>query len=263
MTEQELLLTSLCDCRRVDLYLKDFTLPPKQGRMLQKMLDLRKLGEPIQYILGECEFLGLKFVVDKRVLIPRPETEMLVDLAVSYSQSIPLKQEILDLGTGSGNISIALAKYLPKSFITSVDISQDALEAAYRNACLSKVKHRLEFIHQGFKASLNDFKEEHKQFDMIISNPPYVPTQHIPFLSKEVQQEPKIALDGGEDGLKYFREIIPLIPSVLKNDGYLFLEFGDGQANSIMALLSNTKEFRKIEILKDLSNTDRFLVAQR
>ena len=281
MNADEMLLTSLLKCRRVDLY----TNPIKLDSARQKVFDNLKRryvgGEPLQYILGECEFYGMTLKVDERVLIPRPETELLVDLILDtipydwklfpiigetvskYRGKCPQGQylRILDLGTGSGNIAIALAKHLPESRLVSVDISREALHLARTNAMAQGVEHRIDFINADLKDFLQKQSDQNKTFDVIISNPPYIPTSQLSSLPQNVQREPVLALDGGEDGLKFYRAIVPAAELLLSSQGFLFFEIGDGQSFDILRLFSNQK-FAKVHALKDFSGTDRFILAQ-
>ena len=165
---------------------------------------------------------------------------------------------VLDLGTGSGNIAIALAKFIPQSRVVSVDISAQALEVARANARYHGVEDRIEFIHEDLeKRGLFNVSP----FDLIISNPPYIPTAQLKSLPKDVQQEPSGALDGGKDGLYFYRIIIKYTPCLLRNGACLMMEFGDGQAQAIKELVEAQKAFSRIEIIQDLAGRDRIIKA--
>lgn len=252
MIESELLFTQVLDCDRVSLYLnKDKRLTSDQARLISASLKRRIKGEPLQYIIGKTEFMGLEFKVNKNVLIPRPETEILVEVAIKYAKN----KKILDLGTGSGCIAITIARKLPGSDVTGVDISEDALSIAKENAKLNGV--RVKFLHTEL------FKGLSKKYDLIISNPPYIPSDQIRSLQPELKYEPFIALDGGNDGLEFYRKIIKEAPDYLEDNGILIMEMGFGQRKCIEDILKDTKHFNIIEIIKDYNNIDRIIVAKK
>ena len=224
-----------------------------------KMIERVKNGEPIQYILNKQEFMGLDFYVDKNVLIPQPDTENLVEEVIAISEDIKkTKNEIriLDMCTGSGAIAVSLAKYVEKTLIYASDISENALKIAEENAIRNSVN-VVFFKSDVFKNILLDFK-----FDIIVSNPPYIETKVIPELSKEVRLEPELALDGGEDGLKFYREIIKNAKDYLTEDGYLAFEIGYDQRESVMTLLRENG-YKNVYFKKDLSGNDRVVVGQK
>ena len=269
MTEDELILTSILNCSRSDLYLRKPQLTAQQQKQVEDYKHRRQNGEPLQYILGSCDFMGLELKVDPRVLIPRPETEVLVDEAIKKLGTAPyfLEEEsnknralspILDLGTGSGNIAIALAKSLANVSVTAVDISQDALDVARENAIKHGVDDRIKFV----QADMGDYLADSKgQFDLIISNPPYISTNQMKTLPADVQQEPRIALEAGQDGLKFYIDIIKYTPPLLRTGAYLMMECGEGQAESICSMLRISKSFSHIETIKDLTGRDRIILA--
>jgi len=266
MNERELLLTSIRGCRRVDLYVDPAPLLPHETERLAVMESRRLAGEPLQYILGECDFMGLTLKVDPRVLIPRPETEILVDTAVQMIKGQGVassdKINILDVGTGSGSIAVALAKNFPLSAITTIDISADALALARENAVAHHVSSQIRFVLADMREYFGQISTEN-MFDVIISNPPYIPTGQLRFLPRDVQQEPWSALDGGEDGLYYLRQIIQSGQNFLKPGGLLFLELGDGQSRATIDLLNTTSVFPKHGLVQDYVGTDRIVWAQR
>ncbi len=253
MTEDEIILTHILKCTRADLILKKQKLDPSQERQYKEYRSRRAKGEPLQYILGSWDFYGLEFNVSPGVLIPRPETEGLVDAALKNFKGV----DILDLGTGSGNIAITMAKLLPYVQVTTVDTSLDAIEVAINNAQIHGVESRVEFVH----ADMRDFLVSHeKRYDMVISNPPYIPSPQMSHLPLDVQQEPSIALDGGEDGLDFYRLIIKTSPYLITRGGYLIMEFGDGQAEAIKDLARAQPLFSHREIFKDLAGKDRIIL---
>ena len=262
MTEKELMLTTLLDCRRIDLYVDQKRLTSEQVRRLEEMETRRRRGEPLQYILGSCDFMGLTLFVDERALIPRPETEFLVELAVSKAQQIPGNPvRILDMGTGSGNIAVSLAVHVPFCEVTAVDISQAALDLAEKNALINGVEKNIHFFSSDlFTAFKNTAKDG--PFDLIVSNPPYIATTNLKDLPADVQHEPKSALDGGGDGMDFYRRIIFESPFFLKPGGFLFLEIGETQKKDINDIFWASNKFKNMEFQKDLANKDRFLTAE-
>ena len=214
------------------------------------------LGEPLQYITGIQEFMKLNFLVTKDVLIPRPDTEILVEEVIRKAENIS-NPVILDLCTGSGAIAVSLAKYIKNVHICAVDISSKALEIAKKNAELNGVKNNIEFI----ESNLFD-KIKERKFDIIVSNPPYIETETIKTLSKEVQSEPKIALDGGKDGLDFYRKIADSGSKYLNRQGYICLEIGYNQRIAVRQILENKKRYVNINCIKDLCGNDRVITAQ-
>ncbi|MEK6714775.1 MAG: peptide chain release factor N(5)-glutamine methyltransferase [Candidatus Omnitrophota bacterium] len=277
MTEKELILTNLLECSRHELYFKNKPLSKEQERELSKILKLRCAGVPLQYILGFSEFMGIKFKVDKRALIPRPETEILVETAIKYVSSIPAcggtgkyqvsSKNILDIGTGSGCIAVSLAKFLPNSKITAVDISQKALEIARENAGLNGIADQIEFMQSDlfskFEIPALPVGRRISNFDIIVSNPPYICSDEIKKLPKEVQYEPKLALDGGCDGLNYYRRLIKESPSFLGEGGLLIMELGIGQLEQVKNISEQSKRFIFIEAIKDYNKINRVIVLRR
>jgi release factor glutamine methyltransferase len=260
MTESELLFTEIFNLDRLNLYLnKELPLDNTSSSFISSVLRRRIKGEPLQYILGKTEFMGLEFKVNKDVFIPRPETEILVETAiksikVSKYQSI----RVLDIGTGSGNIAISLAKFVPQAEIFATDISEEALEVATENAKLNNVK--INFIQSGL---FDTYGLTPTTYNLIISNPPYIPISEIEKLQLEIKYEPRIALDGGEDGLDFYRKIIKDSVSHLEAGGFLILEIGFNQRMQIEKIFQKSKNFEIIEVVKDYSNIDRVIVARK
>ena len=216
-------------------------------------------GKPIQYILNKQDFMGLHFYVDENVLIPQPDTENLVEEVIKISEILKMGKEqlkVLDMCTGSGAIAVSLSKYIDKALIYASDISINALDVAKKNAKSNSLD--ITFIHSDL---FNDI-EISNQFDIIVSNPPYIETEVIKSLSKEVQEEPIIALDGGKDGLDFYREIIKCAKEYLIKDGYLVLEIGYDQKDSVIKLLQDN-DYKNIYSKKDLSGNDRVVVGQK
>ncbi len=239
---------------RGNLYLK------KNLEFLESVWDDHLLKScPIQYLCGITFWRDLKLKVTNKVLIPRPETELIVDIVFSKFQKKSEKLFFAELGTGSGAISIALALAYPLSQGIATDIDRDALEIATKNFINSSRQSNLKFYCGNWWSPLQAFKGK---LDLAISNPPYIPRDTYEKLPKEVKKfEPKVALLGGEDGLKHIREIIQKAPLFLKENGWLILENHFDQSEKVKQLLINN-EFTSIEILKDLSGIGRFTIGR-
>ncbi|MBF0523058.1 MAG: peptide chain release factor N(5)-glutamine methyltransferase [Candidatus Omnitrophica bacterium] len=265
MTEDEQILTTVLNCRRVDLYADPKPLTRIQQKQYLHMKSRLASGEPLQYILGFSDFMGIKLFVDERVLIPRPETEILVEVAIEKAQALKSQRplRILDLGTGSGNVAIALAKNIPDALISTVDISYEAIELAEANARANGVHEQVRFILRDMVNFLKEQQEANCKFDLIISNPPYIPTFEIPRLPADVLKEPRMALDGGDDGLDFYREIIALSVDLLDKGSFLLLEIGDGQAEKIHAMVKASEMYDQCVFQKDYVGTDRIAVMTR
>jgi len=257
MRESEIILTHILDCSRSDFYLKRFSWNKKRLFRLYSILIKRKEHFPLAYLLGEIEFMGLNFKVSEGVFIPRQETEILVDTVIKIAKSLNCYTvNILDIGTGCGCITISLAKYLPNVEITATDISKEAIEIARENARKNLVK--VNFL---ISDLFNNSELRTTNYELIVSNPPYIPTKDIESLPPEVKYEPKISLDGGYDGLNFYRSITKVSPHFLKEDGYLILEIGFDQCEKIKGIFENS-DFKIIDIIKDYSGIDRVVVAQ-
>ena len=221
------------------------------------MLARRLHGEPIQYITGTAEFYGLPFRVAPGVLIPRPETEHLVEEALRIAANLPTPN-ILDIGTGSGAISVALAHSLPQARITTIDISPAALAIARDNAALNRVQDRITFLEGDLFSPIPG-----QLFDLILSNPPYVPLTDRDSLSVEVRDhEPATALFAGPDGLDIYRRLIPAAAAHLAPSGWLLLEIGYGQQPALHSLLASAG-YSQIHFLPDYQGIPRVAFAQR
>lgn len=222
-------------------------------------LNRLKDEEPIQYILNKQEFMGFEFYVDENVLIPQPDTEILVEEVVDISKKINNNSNelrVLDMCTGSGAIAISLSKLIENASVSASDISDGALNVAKENAIKNSVN--IEF----YKSDLFNDISKNVKFDIIVSNPPYIQTEVIKGLSKEVQSEPFIALDGGEDGLVFYREIIKNAKDYIVEDGYLALEIGYDQKESVTNLLRENG-YKNIYSKTDLAGNDRVVVGQK
>lgn len=257
MNEPELVFSHILNCDRLSLYLnKGICLDQEKSRMASDILLRRAKGEPVQYILGITEFMGLKIKIDKRALIPRPETEILVESAAKELKAKGLGcPKILDLGTGSGCIAISLAKLFPLATIWAVDISDEALQLAKENAKLNQAK--IEFLKSDIFEGLKNNK-----FDLIISNPPYVSTNEFSNLAREIYFEPQTALKAGPDGLDFYRKIINRADTYLNADGLLALEVGINQSDAVKGMLLKEK-FSDIKIIKDYNNIERVVITKK
>ena len=213
-------------------------------------------GKPLQYITNKQEFMGLNFYVDENVLIPQPDTEILVEKAIEIAETTQ-KNKILDMCTGSGCIAISLAKKINNVQITAVDISNSALNVANKNAINNNVENKIKFINSDI------FNNIEEKFDIIVSNPPYIETETINKLEIEVQNEPHLALDGGIDGLKFYKTIANNAFKYLNENGYLLLEIGYNQQNSVTQLLQDIGKYKNIETVKDLGGNYRVVIARK
>lgn len=262
MTEEELILTSLLDCRRVDLYTQKKTLTAEQEDQLAQIKLRRQLGEPLQYILGSCEFFGLRFLVDQRVLIPRPETELLVEAVLLEAKNFKKPFRILDIGTGTGNIAVSLAKHLDDCSVVACDVSKEALDVAKKNAQINGVAGKIDFVRSDLFASLREDFHRKRLFDIIVSNPPYIALSEIQRLPREVICEPRIALNGGKEGLDFYGNIAEEAPDFLKEKGMLFLEIGDGQRQAVCDIFTRTQKFTVKNCINDYTQTPRVLIME-
>ena len=236
---------------------QDDTVAPEAVSGLRAMLDRRIAGEPMQYISGETEFRGLPFLVNRHVLIPRPETEHLVEKVVALAAEFR-RPRILDVGTGSGAIAISIRHACPDAIVTATEISEPALDLARRNAERLGFTKRVRFLQGDLLAPVAG-----ERFDIIVSNPPYVPERDRASLSVEVRDyEPAQALFAGEDGLAIYRRLIPAAFGALAPGGFLAMEIGFGQEFAIAALLAASR-FTQIEFTTDLQGIPRVASAQR
>jgi release factor glutamine methyltransferase len=226
------------------------------------MVQKRAEGAPTQYLTNEQSFRGSRFYVDENVLIPRPETESLVDEVLAYLKDNRAAKNVLDLGSGSGIIAISLAKALPSLKVTASDVSGSALEVAENNASRLGVKDRIKFVHSDVFA---EFKTGFMgpKWDVVVSNPPYIRSSVLPQLQREIyEHEPMIALDGGEDGLDFYRRIIDGAPTFLRKTGAVFLEIGYDQAQDVTTIFRENGNYVRIAVTPDLSGRDRVVSAR-
>jgi len=258
--QTELLLAHLLKLPRMKLYLNfDRVLTPAETGALRELVKRRGQREPLQHITGSTSFCGYEIAVNRHALVPRPETELLAELGWQFLSTLNSQPSTaLDFGTGTGCIAIALAAKCQDAKIIALDISTDALALAKQNAAQNKVAERIEFVQgDGFGAL-----PAGTQFDLIISNPPYIPSAEIATLQPEVRDfDPRGALDGGADGLDFYRMLAAQAKAFLKPDGKIMLEFGDGQADALKTIFENEKWI--VEAVKDdYSQRARILIAK-
>lgn len=227
----------------------------KQEKSYLENIEKMIKGVPLQHITHSQEFMKMNFYVNEKVLIPRPDTEILVEEVINIAKKTNAKK-ILDLCTGSGAIAISLAKYIENSQITAVDISEEALRIAKLNAINNNVEDKITFV----KSDLfeNIVKEK---YDIIVSNPPYIKKDFMKKLDKEVQQEPYIALDGGYDGLDFYRKIISEGYQYLKFKGYLCMEIGYDQKQEVFDIIKSQEKYSNTYSKIDLGGNDRIVVT--
>ncbi len=249
----EVLLMNILNFSKTQLYLNtDYVLTNEQFEKFIKYFNRRLKNEPIAYILGKCEFMGMDFFLNNDTLIPRPDTEILVEKAIEVIKEKNFKN-ILDIGTGSGAIAISLAKYCNVN-VDAIDINNNALQMAKRNAKLNNVS--VNFIQS------NIFENINNKYDVIVSNPPYIKTDVIQTLETNVKDyEPILALDGGESGLIFYEEITNNAYKYLNVDGYLMFEIGHDQAEEVKNIMKNNN-FYNIKVLKDLAGLDRVIFGK-
>jgi release factor glutamine methyltransferase len=259
--EAELILAHVLGLKRAQLYLDPArAIAPGDETRVAEILVARGRRYPLQYLLGEIEFMGLPLIVREGVFIPRPETEILVEILIERGRALGPPLAILDLCTGSGAIAVSLAKYLETSVVLATDVSLAAVRLARENAVLNGVEARLGFA---VADGLKPLGRSRARFDIVVSNPPYIPTGEISGLQPEVRDfEPQLALDGGEDGLGFVAEVMGEIPSILGKPGIVAFEIGATQAEAASALFAQAG-LGEIEIAKDLAGRDRVIIGRR
>ncbi len=250
----EHLLAHVLGRKRIELYL-DFERKLTETELgpLRELVKRRSEGEPLQHLLGTVEFCGQVFLCDKRAMVPRPETEELVELLKSEIQDP--KSEILDVGTGSGVIALSLAAEFPEARILAVDVSDDALALAQENAIRLDLSDRVQFLKSRLLETIAG------PFDLIVANLPYISTQERRTLSREVLRDPEIALFAGPQGDELVRELINRAPTRLRPGGMLALEIGLGQRDALLSALAE-KNYRDICSKNDYNGVTRFLFAR-
>lgn len=255
--DAEILLAHVLKWRRLNLYIDtEKILSLESVLRFNELINQRLNGSPVAYIVRKKDFMGLTFAVNENVLIPRPETEILTELVGEYLRGLGREVIFADLGTGSGAICISILKFVKNARAIAVDISEKALEVAKFNAIKFHVEDRIEFFCGDLFSPLTG------KFDAIISNPPYIPTCELETLQAEVQREPIIALDGGEDGLNFYRRIISAAPQFLSENGVLAVEIGINQASTVKKMFE-AANFIDVTIFKDLAGLERVIAGKK
>ena len=252
----EQLLAHTLRLSRMDLYLEfERNLAENELGPLRDLVKRRGQGEPLQHLLGTVEFCGHTFAIDKRAMVPRPETEELVELLLAEISGQKSEIRILDVGTGSGVIGLSLAVKFPQANVCAIDISEDALSLARENAAQLRLSERVRFQKSDLLENVSE------RFDLIVANLPYISMQDRHLLAREVLHDPEVALFGGSSGDELVRELIEQAPAHLEPGGLLALEIGLGQAEGLSDFLRQ-KNYHDIELKKDYSGISRFLLAR-
>ncbi|MBI5205266.1 MAG: peptide chain release factor N(5)-glutamine methyltransferase [Nitrospirae bacterium] len=264
--ESEMIIIFCLDMDKTVLYRDNPVLSSEEIKKIDEIAGRRIKREPLQYILGYVEFYELKIKVGEGVLIPRPETELLVEEVVKAAESREQRAEsagwkMLDLCTGSGCLALALAKHFPDAKVYGTDISATAIRYAKENAELNGISNAVFMKGSLYEPLKQLISEMPLKFDVIVSNPPYIKSNDIPGLQPEISKwEPKNALDGGEDGLRYYREILAEAPKYLAMDGFVFLEAGEGQAEDVSGI-ARSNHFRRVSVIKDYAGIERIVIV--
>lgn len=261
--DAEVLLAHVIGCKRFELYMRfDQPLKEEELDLYRSLVAKRASGNPLQHLTGEQDFYNLTVQVSDKVLVPRPETEILVEIALSKigfdTENQPAR--VLDVGTGSGAIPLALAKLWERTEFWAVDLSLDALDVAGGNVNFHGFQDRIHLLH----GDLFEPLDELDRFELIVSNPPYVASDDIAGLAPEVRDhEPLLALDGGSDGLAVIRRLVEGCTRHLLPGGWLVMEIGLGQGEEIQGILEAAELFDSTKLLPDLTNRDRIVAAHR
>lgn len=257
--DAELLLSHVLGTTRIRLYTNyDEIVNPDELSLFHQYIEKRVNGFSTASIIGEKEFMGLTFHVNDKVLIPRPDTETWVEKMIQYYRNVP-DLKVADLGTGSGCILISFLYYCKSAKGVGVDISGEALEIARQNGSTYNMDGRIEWRKGDYTGALR----EGEFFDGILTNPPYIPSDDIKGLDPEVKSEPHIALDGGKDGLRFYRKLAAGVPSHLKEGGFLVCETGIGEAPQVMEILGSSGSFDGFQIIQDLGGIERAVYCKR
>ncbi len=263
--DAEVLLAHARTCPRIELYTAFEQEPDEPVRTaFRELVRRRAEGTPVAYLVGHREFFSLEFCVTPEVLIPRPETELVVvrgiDLAKQSGHDSVSGLQIADVGTGSGVLAVCLAKHLPGAHVTAIDVSQSALKVARKNAARHQVAERITFLCGDLFAECSS----DAMFDLVVSNPPYVSSTEMSQLDAGVHNhEPHLALDGGEQGMAVYRQLVPQAAARLRPGGWLLMEVGPSNAEQVEELVAATAGLTAKETLSDLANLPRVVQAQR
>lgn len=247
----DFVLVNMLGINKTDIIIGDREMTEEEQKKLENAVERICQGEPVQYVVGSCEFMSLKFEVNPATLIPRADTETLVETVMDFCRKTG-RTKILEIGCGSGCVSVSLAYYLKESKVFAMDILQKALETSARNAAALEVADRTEFFRHDI---MQGFPEIEDGVDVVVSNPPYIPSKDIEELEKKVKAfEPRTALDGGADGLDFYRKIAAC--AKINSGGMLAFEVGFDQAEAVKKILHEC-EYKNIESVKDLSGIER------
>ena len=267
-TEAEILIQHFGQMTRMELFSGEKKLPILQENRLREAVENRIQGVPLAYLLKEAEFFGHKFFVNENVLVPRPETEILVQEALRLISLPPLERrrtmamrlplQVLDIGTGCGCIAIALTLERPDIRMTALDVSKEALKIARKNMDFHELEKRIVLVESDLFTALGG-----KQFDIVVSNPPYIPEEDLADLPREVKKEPVLALDGGHGGFRVMDKILDRAPDFLRPGGFLILEIGKGQAEILAGRLARMAHYEDVRFVKDYNGINRVLIAKR
>jgi release factor glutamine methyltransferase len=259
----ELLLSHALQCQRIELYTNfDKPLAPEELKAFRSLYERRLNREPVQYIVGMASFMGMQFNVDSRVLIPRPETETLVEQAMLLCKRAEPGQPlaIIEVGTGSGNIAIALAKFIKQAKLWTIDVSAEALALARENAERHGVLDRIVFERMDAFEPVDQLLL--RRFDMLVSNPPYVSAGEWEELQQEVRRfEPRVAVSDWKDGYEFYRRLVELAPYLLRDQGTMFVEVGYGQAETVARMMKDA-HFAQVEVIPDLQDIPRVVFGK-
>jgi len=259
--EAEILLAHVLGWKRIELYARfEEAVGPEKLAAFREAVKRRGLREPTQYILGSAEFCGLTFKSDRRALIPRPETELVIDVSATLA-SVSDEPLIVDIGTGSGVLAITAARRFPKAHVVACDISEEALTLARENAALLGLADRVEFRCGDFAETLAEFAS---RVDAALANPPYVSESELAGLAPELREhEPLVALVAGKEGTEVETRLVEFAPTLLKPGGHLVMEIGAGQAPRIRDIVAKTPALELLRFEKDFSSIERVALIQR
>ncbi|WP_041721304.1 peptide chain release factor N(5)-glutamine methyltransferase [Alkaliphilus metalliredigens] len=262
--DAEVILCHLLKTERIQLHIyPERKVDEEVQEQFWEGIQKRKKRMPVQYIVGTQEFMGLDFRVESGVLIPRADTEILVESVLGLYE-VHYNNEavaLMDIGTGSGAIAISLARFIERSKIYAIDLSEKALEIAENNGRTNEVQHKISFFYGSLFEPLKGYDLE-GTFQFVISNPPYIPPDVVEELSPQVKDyEPRMALEGGADGLDFYREIVEKAPQYLQMKGWLCFEIGYDQGEQVKGLME-TRGFSRVEVIRDLAGLDRVVIGQ-
>jgi len=258
--EAEVLLSEVLEVGKLDLYLENFEINNLKLSKLRYFLRMRCEHIPIQYLIKKVFFYGLEFKVTEEVFIPRPETEIIVEAVLNIIRDKSmLNPQLVDIGTGCGNIAISLTKHITSCKMTATDISKISLKIAKDNTKRYNLINKITFLEGDLFKPL-DIK---RKKDIIISNPPYISLNELDNLQSEVNKEPKLALFGGKDGLYFYKNIINEAPLYLKSSGFLVLELAKDRANPVKDAIKDSLHFRNPTFIKDYNGINRVVIAEK